>query len=84
MLYWSARGQVACEAHAPQEQSARWVAERWAAVPGAALGRRRVTYQCQYCSPLGTALRRIQVSRSNPRRLSTATDNQPDHKVPRG
>ena len=58
VLYWSVRGEVACHAHAPPDQSARWIGERWAILPSALLDRRRVTYQCQHCASSGRALRR--------------------------
>ena len=28
-LYWSNKGEVACEAHAPDQDSDRWVREGW-------------------------------------------------------
>ena len=65
VLYWSARGEVACQDHTPADQSSRWVAERWAIISEAALDRRRTGYQCQHCSASGTALRRDHRSNSN-------------------
>jgi hypothetical protein len=46
-LFWSKRGEVACEQHAPARQSDRWDAERWQRLPE--LEGRRITYQCQHC-----------------------------------
>jgi len=47
-LFWSRKGEIGCEQHAPDTKDPRWQAEGWqpiADVPG-----RRVTYQCQHCS----------------------------------
>ena len=55
-LYWSHRGVVACEAHAPAGGSPQWVAERWAAIPAWA-GRERIVYQCQFCPGGGGPIR---------------------------
>jgi CheY-like chemotaxis protein len=46
-LFWSKRGEIACESHAPAARSERWEAEGWRAVPH--IEGRRITYQCQYC-----------------------------------
>ena len=46
-LFWSKRGEIACERHAPAAQSARWVGEGWQVLPR--LEGRRITYQCQHC-----------------------------------
>ncbi len=47
-LYWSRKGEVACEAHAPDAATDRWRAEGWRAIrPNEA---RRGRYQCQHCS----------------------------------
>jgi two-component system response regulator len=53
-LFWSRRGEVACDVHAPPPASDRWVNERWTAIPAGA-GRDRVSYQCQHClgGPIG-------------------------------
>ncbi len=47
-LFWSRRGEIACATHAPRNDSDRWNAEGWSAVPAAA-GKGRVRYQCQHC-----------------------------------
>lgn len=49
-LYWSIRGEVACQRHAPAVDDPRWAAERWAPVP------RGSRYQCQHCAPDGRAV----------------------------
>jgi CheY-like chemotaxis protein len=46
-LFWSKRGEIACERHAPAEQSERWNAEGWQRLPE--LEGRRIIYQCQHC-----------------------------------
>ena len=50
-LYWSIRGAIACERHAPSRDDARWAGEKWK--PLVAPGR-RIGYRCQYC--YGTAI----------------------------
>ena len=52
-LYWSRRGEVACDLHAPASDSSRWKDERWAEMPPNARQRHGVEYQCQYCSASG-------------------------------
>jgi CheY-like chemotaxis protein len=47
LLLWSKRGEIACEQHAPAEQSDRWVSEGWQRLRE--LEGRRITYQCQHC-----------------------------------
>jgi CheY-like chemotaxis protein len=47
-LFWSKKGEVACEAHVPSEQDPRRAADRWQAIPFDAL--RKIAYQCQYCT----------------------------------
>lgn len=47
LLLWSKRGEIACERHAPAQNSERWTAEGWQRLPE--LEGRRITYQCQYC-----------------------------------
>jgi CheY-like chemotaxis protein len=58
-LLWSRRGEVACQAHAPDVASKRWHDEQWDALPRNA-GMGRVQYQCQHCakSPVGHRKRR--------------------------
>ena len=56
ILYRFIRGEVACDAHAPEPSSARWVDERWAQVPATSRHRHGVDYQCQYCSHPATPL----------------------------
>jgi hypothetical protein len=47
-LYWSRRGEIACAAHAPLDDGARWDADRWTTIaerPGSS----RMRYQCSMC-----------------------------------
>ena len=53
-LYWSIRGTVLCEHHAKDIDDSRWIAEEWQPVPESSQGLQQ--YQCQRCSPDGTAL----------------------------
>src|SRR5688572_6871291 len=46
-LFWSKRGEIACERHVPAEGSERWNHERWQPLP--AIDGRRIIYQCQHC-----------------------------------
>jgi CheY-like chemotaxis protein len=46
-LFWSRKGAIACEQHAPDRRDPRWAAEGWQPVPD--IPGRRVTYQCQLC-----------------------------------
>jgi CheY-like chemotaxis protein len=46
-LFWSKRGEIACERHAPAQPSDRWRTEGWQTLPE--LEGRRITYQCQHC-----------------------------------
>ena len=46
-LFWSRKGEITCEAHAPSRDSSRWTDEGWQAIPDVA--GRRVKYQCQIC-----------------------------------
>ena len=53
-LYWSIRGTVLCAQHAKDIEDDRWAAEDWQPVPESSQGLQQ--YQCQRCSPDGTAL----------------------------
>jgi hypothetical protein len=55
-LYWSIRGHVACNQHAPLVEDPRWGIEGWAPPPSSSQNVRSQRYQCQYCSPEQTAL----------------------------
>jgi CheY-like chemotaxis protein len=46
-LYWSRKGEIACEQHAPDRQDPRWQSDAWQPIPD--IPGRRVTYQCQHC-----------------------------------
>jgi hypothetical protein len=53
-LYWSALGEVACEAHAPDTDDPRWTNEGWAQIPLSS-GKLR-GYQCQHCATDGRSV----------------------------
>lgn len=55
-LFWSLRGSVLCEAHAAQVDGTLWITERWEPLPRTSQGFHGDLYQCQRCSPDGTAL----------------------------
>jgi len=46
-LYWSIRGEVACETHAPDPAEPRWDIEGWQPLPSRA--QRRAKFECQHC-----------------------------------
>jgi CheY-like chemotaxis protein len=46
-LFWSRKGEVACDAHAPAPGDPRRASEAWQPIPLHAL--RRIQYQCQHC-----------------------------------
>ena len=48
-LYWSRRGRIACEHHAPAPLSPDWSAEGWRRIPPEAY-RHRIVYQCEACT----------------------------------
>lgn len=51
-LFWSKRGEIACAAHSPINDSERWLSEKWTAIPGGN-SHKRILYQCQHCSGRG-------------------------------
>lgn len=53
-LYWSIRGAILCVDHSKEIDEHRWIVEEWQPVPESSQGFRH--YQCQRCSPDGTAL----------------------------
>jgi hypothetical protein len=55
-LFWSLRGAVLCTEHAAQVDRQAWLMERWEALPETSQGFHGARYQCQKCSPYGTAL----------------------------
>lgn len=55
-LYWSIRGEVACDEHAPAVEDLRWRTERWAAVPVSSGHMNGARYQCQHCATDGRAI----------------------------
>ena len=61
-LYWSMRGEVACDNHAPAEP--RWTLEGWVPLPGAQQGRDGIRYLCQHCSLVGIAFVRPEEPKS--------------------
>jgi hypothetical protein len=64
-LYWSIRGKVLCAEHASEINDDRWAAENWEPLPESSRSRQ---YQCQRCSPDGTALADTTTRRPSPRR----------------
>jgi hypothetical protein len=58
-LYWSLRGAVLCAEHAAQVDTPTWLAERWEPLPETSQGLHGARYQCQRCSPTGTAVARL-------------------------
>ena len=59
-LYWSVRGEVACDAHAPEPTDPRWYVEGWQRLPVRAPRGRRTRYECQHCGRAsGAAGRRL-------------------------
>ena len=56
-LYWSIRGEVACDHHAPSVTDPRWTIEGWSPVPVTS-GRhaKGSRYQCQFCALDGGAI----------------------------
>lgn len=55
-LYWSIRGEVACDEHAPDTTDPRWFVEGWAPVPLSSGSSRSHRYQCQHCATDGRAV----------------------------
>ena len=55
-LFWSLRGAVLCIEHAAQLDGRAWLTERWEPLPETSQGFHGARYQCQKCSPDGTAL----------------------------
>ena len=58
-LFWSRRGDVACEAHAPAADSERWLQESWSAIPESAAPRHGLIYQCPQCARDGRVHRHV-------------------------
>ena len=58
-LYWSNRGEVACETHAPDPRESRWFVEGWQLMPSRAQRSRKATYQCQHCGGAGAATKQF-------------------------
>jgi hypothetical protein len=56
VLYWSARGEVACATHAPQPGSENWSEQRWTEVPEEVRRGRATRYQCQHCADSRTPI----------------------------
>jgi hypothetical protein len=55
-LYWSIRGEVACDEHAPSTDDPRWVTEGWNALPMSSGDIRGSKYQCQHCATDGRSV----------------------------
>ena len=72
-LYWSIRGEVACDDHAPDVDNQRWTTEGWEPIPissGRVIGTR---YQCRHCASDGRAVIRPNEHTS----VTKATDGLP-------
>ena len=55
-LYWSIRGQVACDQHTPAVDDPRWTIEGWTPVPLSSGHIHGSRYQCQFCAIDGRAI----------------------------
>jgi hypothetical protein len=55
-LFWSIRGEVACERHAPPLEDPRWNADGWAPLPPSSARLQGARYQCQHCAEDGRAV----------------------------
>jgi hypothetical protein len=55
-LYWSIRGEVACDDHAPAVDDPRWSIEGWCPVPVSSGHVQGSRYQCQHCAVDGRAI----------------------------
>ena len=56
VLYWSIRGEVACEKHAPSADDSRWTVEGWNPIPVSSGHIKGSRYQCQHCAKDGRAV----------------------------
>ena len=61
-LYWSNRGEVACESHAPDPSDPRWSVEGWQLMPLRVYRALTSSYRCQHCESKSAALQRRQHS----------------------
>jgi hypothetical protein len=55
-LYWSIRGEVACDEHAPATDDPRWTSEGWTPIPLSSADVKGMRYQCQHCAADGRAI----------------------------
>jgi hypothetical protein len=65
-LYWSIRGEVACNDHAPTVDDPRWTVEGWNPIPVSAGHTHARRYQCQFCAVDGRAIVRNVQTHSRP------------------
>ena len=49
-LYWSTRGEVACDDHAPKIDDPRWTVDGWERLPDSYGYVAATHYQCQHCA----------------------------------
>ena len=70
VLYWSKRGAIACDAHAPKTDLKRWVDEGWQRVDHS-----RRPLQCPHCNDDGASVIRT------PRRKRRQADGSRDDEV---
>ena len=57
-LYWSVRGEVACDEHAPSTDDPRWTIDGWDPIPATSGYLRASHYQCQHCATESRAIAR--------------------------
>ena len=55
-LYWSMRGEVACDDHAPSFDDPRWTVDGWKPLPVSCGYLKATRYQCQHCAEDGRAV----------------------------
>jgi hypothetical protein len=74
-LLWSRRGHVACEQHAPNAMSERWVEDGWTWIPVFA-GKNKIEYCCQECAGGPIRHHRITASADVTASASRAAESQ--------
>lgn len=77
-LFWSKRGVVACDVHAPNLESDEWRTQGWQQVPGWRQSITAKVLQCQFCHgkpyvPHGRELRAAQCLEAGAVGVSSAT-----------
>jgi hypothetical protein len=54
-LFWSLRGEIACQAHAPSRDDIRWIAESWRRLPPSSPIFDGSRYECERCAAQAAA-----------------------------